>query len=62
MNEKRIVKTGNRYLNENNRFKLIGDFSEGHYLRSSSIFMQAQVILQLRDVFTVLEIGSLRGV
>ena len=62
MNEKRIVKTGNRYLNENDRFKLIGDFSEGHYLRISSIFMQAQVILHLRDVNTVLEIGPLRGV
>ena len=53
---------GKRYVNQQDRFQLIGDFSEGHYLRSSSIFMQAQVILHLKEVNTVLEIGSLRGV
>jgi hypothetical protein len=62
MNGKHKSEIGSRYANQQDRFQLIGDFSEGHYLRSSSIFMQAQVILHLREVNTVLEIGSLRGV
>jgi hypothetical protein len=62
MNTTKESVIGNRYKEQQDRFELIGDFSEGHYLRSSSIFMQAQVILHLNEVNTVLEIGSLRGV
>ena len=62
MKKKQDPVIGKRYVNQQDRFQLIGDFSEAHYLRSSSIFMQAQVILNLQEVNTVLEIGSLRGV
>ena len=62
MKTKQNPAVGKRYVNQQDRFQLIGDFSEAHYLRSSSIFMQAQVILNLQEVNTVLEIGSLRGV
>ena len=62
MKTKQESEIGKRYADQKDRFQLIGDFSEGHYLRSSSIFMQAQVILHLKEVNTVLEIGSLRGV
>jgi len=62
MNEKHKLVKGERYKDCRDRFELIGDFAEPHFLRSTSIFMQAQVILQLREVNTVLEIGPLRGV
>lgn len=51
-----------RYKNLEDRFKLISDFKKNRILRTTSILKQAEVILNLNDCNSVLEIGSLRGV
>ncbi len=54
--------SGERYKNLDNRFKLIDDFNNKKIIRTTSILKQAEVILNLRDCNSVLEVGSLRGV
>ena len=53
---------GERYKNVDNRFHLIDDFNKNKIIRSTSILIQAGVILNLKDCNSVLEVGSLRGV